>query len=149
MEKEFWKHKSFEEMNRQEWESLCDGCGKCCLIRLEDEDTGDIAITDVACKYLDLGKCKCKDYENRRKNVPDCLVLNPEMIKEYQWLPDTCAYRLLKEGRELYGWHPLISKNPDSVHEAGISRVGHLVCEDDVDDVEDHVIEIIQHFKMI
>ncbi len=137
----FWKRKSLSEMTRREWESLCDGCGKCCLNKLEDEDTGEIALTEVACRYLDLGNCRCTDYANRLTLVPDCISLTPDNVSRLPWLPATCAYRLLAEGSDLYWWHPLVSGDPGTVHEAGVSVRGKVVSEDDVDDLEDHVVE--------
>ncbi len=117
----FWKTKTLAEMTPEEWESLCDGCGRCCLIKLEDEDTGDIAVTRLACKLLDLGTCRCSKYEIRHAYVPDCVVLTPKDIEEMRWLPETCAYRLIHEGDDLRWWHPLVSGTPDTIHEAGIS----------------------------
>jgi hypothetical protein len=117
----FWKSKSLKEMNEQEWESLCDGCGKCCLIGLEDEDTGEIFLTDVACKMLDAKTCRCRDYANRKTHVPDCVKLTPEVVSDVKWLPWTCAYRLIEEGKDLFPWHPLISGDPESVHRANVS----------------------------
>lgn len=119
-------------MSAEEWESLCDGCARCCLVRLEDEDTGAIATTDVVCFLLDSGACRCGDYANRAKRVPDCLVLTPKLIGDLGWLPATCAYRVLDEGGELAWWHPLVSGDPETVHEAGISVRGRVVSETDV-----------------
>lgn len=137
----FWQRKSLAEMTRAEWESLCDGCGKCCLHKLEDIETGEISHTNVACHLLDLGSCRCSDYRNRRKLVPDCLVLKPNAIGELKWLPSTCAYRLLDEGKTLYWWHPLVSGNPDTVHQAGISARGRAISESRASDLEDHIVE--------
>lgn len=117
----YWEYLSLDEMDEAQWEGLCDGCGKCCLIRLEDEDTGEIHTTDVACKLLDIGTCRCSDYPGRKKHVPDCIKLTPAGVRRYSWLPRTCAYRLVDEGRPLFDWHPLISGDPDSVHRAGMS----------------------------
>ncbi len=138
----FWRRKALHEMTRQEWESLCDGCGKCCLIKLEDEDSGDIIATDVTCKLLDLGSCRCSHYEERVRHVPDCVTLTPENIASLAFMPATCAYRMLAEGKPLADWHPLISGDPNSVHEAGISVLGRAVSEVGVPDaeLEDHVI---------
>ena len=130
---QFWKEKKLEEMNSDEWESLCDGCGLCCLIRLEDEDTGDIVQSNIACKYLDLETCRCTDYKNRKENVPDCWVIKPENIDQIYWMPDTCAYKLIYEGRELYDWHPLITGDNKSTHKAAISYIGEMVSEVDAD----------------
>ena len=126
-------------MTPDEWESLCDGCGKCCLHKLEDVDTGDIALTNVSCRYLELDTCRCSDYPNRQRNVSDCVSLHADTVPKLRWLPDTCAYRLVAEGRDLYWWHPLVSGDPETVHAAGISVRGKAVSEDEVDDLEDHV----------
>lgn len=135
----FWKRKRLDEMSPTEWESLCDGCGKCCLHKLEDEDNGDIAMTNVACRYLDLESCRCKDYENRQRNVDDCVQLTPDVVPTLRWLPNTCAYRLVAEGRDLFDWHPLVSGDPETVHSANRSVRGDAISEDDVNDLEDHV----------
>ena len=117
----FWQHKSLEEMTTKEWESLCDGCGLCCMLKLEDEDTGDVYLTRIACKLLDIGKCRCSDYTRRHAKVDDCLRLTPELVDELSWLPETCAYRLVAEGKDLAWWHPLVSGSDETVHEAGVS----------------------------
>ena len=121
MSAEFWKTKSLEEMTEEEWEALCDGCATCCLIQLEDEDTGERVFTKAACRLLDIGQCQCSSYENRVEEVPNCSKVTPELLKTADWLPPTCAYRLVYEGKPLYWWHPLVSKDPNTVHEAGIS----------------------------
>ena len=121
MSEPFWKTKTLAEMSEGEWESLCDGCGKCCVIGLEDEDTGEIYLTDVACKMLDGKACRCSDYPNRQKHVSDCVKLTPENVPELNWLPKTCAYRLVGEKRDLFWWHPLISGDPDTIHAARVS----------------------------
>ena len=126
----FWREKRLEEMTSAEWESLCDGCGRCCLNKLEDEDTGAIAWTDVACRLLDGTTCRCRDYAGRQAEVPDCIPLTPETVRSLSWLPPTCGYRLVAERRDLYWWHPLVSGDPDSVHQAGISVRGRTVSED-------------------
>ncbi len=128
----FWKAKTLEEMTAAEWEALCDGCGQCCLIKLEDEDTGAIAVTRLACRLLDLGSCRCTDYGNRRGHVEDCVKLTPEAVRGLGWLPKTCAYRLIDEGRDLPWWHPLVSGTEDTVHEAGVSIRGAAIGEDNV-----------------
>jgi uncharacterized protein len=118
--KPFWKTKTLREMSRAEWESLCDGCGRCCLNKLEDEDTGKFIHTRAACKLLDLGTCQCTDYANRSTRVPDCVSLTPAKIGRLGWLPPTCAYRLLDEGKSLPWWHPLVSGRRETVKEAGV-----------------------------
>ena len=125
----FWRTKRLEDMSRGEWESLCDGCAQCCLIKLEDEDTGELFHTKVTCKLLDIGACRCRDYENRHEQVPDCIPFTPETIPELHWLPRTCAYRLIGEGKDLHWWHPLVSGDPDTVHEAGVSVRSFAVSE--------------------
>lgn len=119
--KNYWQKKELEDMTRAEWEALCDGCGRCCLVKFEDEDTGAIAYTDVGCTLLDGDTCRCRDYKNRQKKVADCVRLTPEVVRTLKWLPPTCAYKLLAEGEDLPDWHPLITGDPDSVHRAGIS----------------------------
>jgi uncharacterized cysteine cluster protein YcgN (CxxCxxCC family) len=125
----FWETKSLQEMSVAEWESLCDGCGQCCMIKLEDEDTGDIAVTRLACKLLDIGSCRCSNYENRQYHVEDCVKLTPEAVHGLNWLPKTCAYRLIDEGKALLWWHPLISGSPETVHEVGVSVRGRAISE--------------------
>lgn len=120
----FWRRKALEDMTEAEWESLCDGCGRCCMNKLEEEDTGEIFLTRLACRLLDLGSCRCKDYENRRKKVPDCVSITPEKARTLPWLPDTCAYRLVAQGKDLAWWHPLVSGDAQTVHQAGISVRG-------------------------
>jgi uncharacterized cysteine cluster protein YcgN (CxxCxxCC family) len=137
----FWREKTLRQMSRAEWESLCDGCGKCCVHKLEDEDTGELLATNVACRLLDRRTGRCKDYRNRRAYVPECVRLTPEKLLELDWLPSTCAYRLLAEGKDLPDWHPLITGDPESVHAAGQSVRGWTVSEDDVGDLEDFVVD--------
>lgn len=142
-EEAFWKVKSLEEMSRREWESLCDGCGKCCLHKIEDADTGEILATNVACKLLDPKTCRCRDYENRRKHVSDCQILTPKRVASFRWLPSSCAYRLLSEGRDLPRWHPLVSGSPQTVHNAGVSVRGKVVPERPHMELEDFVVDWI------
>jgi len=139
----FWQTKTLADMSEVEWESLCDGCGRCCLNKLEDWDTGEIFFTDVVCWLFDAGSCRCRDYPNRHERVADCIALTPENAGELSWLPPTCAYRLLAEERDLYWWHPLVSGDPETVHVAGISVRGRTLSEADVPDteLEDHVVE--------
>ena len=138
----FWKTKTLAEMSGEEWEALCDGCARCCLNKLEDWDTGEIVWTDVACSLLDHQSCRCKDYGNRAATVPDCIQLTVKEVQNLTWLPPTCAYRLIRDGEDLYWWHPLVSGDPDTVHQAGISVRGRVVSEEgmSVEDYEDHVV---------
>lgn len=139
----FWKRKRLEEMSPAEWESLCDGCGRCCVHRLQDTDTGAVAATRVACRLLDTDHCRCTRYAERTRHVPECTVLTPARARRFRWLPDTCAYRCLAEGRDLAWWHPLVSGDPQSVHRAGISVRGQVISERDVhpEDLADHLWE--------
>ena len=142
--KPFWESKRLEQMTVQEWESLCDGCGLCCLIRFEDEDTGDVVPTRVHCKLFDSQACTCTDYANRREHVPDCIKLTPWNIEALKWMPLSCGYRRVNEGRGLADWHPLVSGDPDTVHQAGVSVRGRVVgSESDIDqaDWEDHIVK--------
>ena len=140
---EFWHDKDLSELSGEEWEALCDGCGRCCLNKLEEEDTGEIYWTDVHCILLDADKCRCKNYGNRQEQVPDCIPLSPDNVSEISWLPPTCAYRLRSEGRELYWWHYLISGSRETVHEAGISVRGRTVSEKDypVEQFEERLVD--------
>ena len=125
----FWETKRLEQMTVPQWESLCDGCGLCCLIRFEDEDTGQIIPTRVACKLLDADLCRCSDYPGRMAQVPDCIKLTPHNIDSMPWMPLSCAYRRLHAGRPLPSWHPLITGDPESVHAAGVSVRGQTISE--------------------
>jgi hypothetical protein len=138
----FWKTRTLEEMTAGEWESLCDGCGRCCLNKLEYEESGEIVWTKVACKLLDPVSCRCKDYENRRAFVPECIRLTPKEVHELSWLPPTCAYRLVRDGEDLYWWHPLVSGDPETVHQAGVSVRNRTVSEEvvDIEDFEDYEV---------
>ncbi len=140
--KPFWKTKSLEEMTPEEWESVCDGCAKCCLIKLEDEDTGDIAYTRLHCRLLDEETCRCADYTNRKTKVPDCVILTPKSVSELKWMPKSCAYRQLNEGKGLPDWHHLISGDASLVHTQGQSIAGRTVSEDTVLD-EDQIDWIV------
>lgn len=139
----FWETKKLEEMSPEEWEALCDGCAKCCLNKIEDIDTGNVYYTNVACQLLNLETCRCLDYLHRVTLVPDCLQITPEMIRDTNWLPKSCAYRRLAEGRGLAWWHPLVSGDPNTVREVGQSVCGKVVSEEDVnmDDLEDMIVD--------
>lgn len=128
----FWEQKKLDELSDAEWESLCDGCGRCCLNKLEDEDTGEIHYTDIACKLLDTTSCRCQHYSTRFKHVPDCLQVRPLDAQKLSWLPASCAYVKVFKGEPLADWHPLISGNPLSVHNAGIGVGGRCVPENEV-----------------
>lgn len=142
----FWEQYRLNELTQAEWEALCDGCGRCCLHKLEDEDTGHIAYTGVACQLLDLSTARCSDYAGRQKRVPDCVRLTPENLDTINWLPASCAYRRLKEGRGLARWHPLVSGTQDTVQAAGISVIGRVLPETAVneEDLEEHVIRWVR-----
>jgi uncharacterized protein len=128
----FWKQKTLDQMTPAEWESLCDGCGRCCLIKLEDEDTAEIHLTRLSCRLLDTGSCRCKNYPERHAHVPDCIAIDPEKVRSLSWLPATCGYRRIDEGHGLAWWHPLVSGSPETVHEAGISVRGFARSEERV-----------------
>ncbi len=137
----FWKDKPLEKLNSDEWEALCDSCAKCCLQRLEDEESGEVYTTNIVCRYLDEDECRCMDYPNRSINVPDCVSVTLELLQDPYWLPSTCAYRLLAEGKDLPDWHPLISGTSESVTSSGNSIKGRVVCETKADNPEHHLIE--------
>ncbi|MCB1614776.1 MAG: YcgN family cysteine cluster protein [Pseudomonadales bacterium] len=141
----FWEEKTLQQMTADEWEALCDGCGKCCLHKLEYEESGEIAYTNVACQYLDNQSCRCQHYEKRFEKVPDCVDLQPGNIATFKWLPESCAYRLLSEGKPLYDWHPLVSGNKDSVHLAGKSVKDRFLSERFVhpEGLEEHIVNWI------
>lgn len=140
----FWEKKPLTELSPQEWEALCDGCGKCCLNKLEDEDTGEVALTRVACRLFDDTTCRCAQYDIRHQFVPECIQLTPQSIAQHAyWLPDSCAYKLLWDGKPLFDWHPLISGSAETVHAAGVSMQNRTLPEFEVheDDWEEHIIE--------
>ncbi|WP_271200167.1 YcgN family cysteine cluster protein [Methylopila turkensis] len=128
--KPFWRVKRLAEMTAPEWESLCDGCGRCCLLKLQDEDTDRIAYVDVSCRLFDRDTCRCSDYPRRAEKVPDCVTLTPGVVEQIGWLPPTCAYRLIEEGKDLPWWHPLVSGDPATVHAAGVSVRGKVFCSE-------------------
>jgi len=137
----FWKRKPLQHMTKAEWESLCDGCGMCCVNKLEYEDTGVVVQTNTCCRLLDTETCQCSDYPNRKKEVPDCIKLTPKVVETMDWLPKTCGYRLVLQGKDLLWWHPLVSGDPDTVHQAGISARGRVISELDAGDLNDHVVK--------
>jgi uncharacterized protein len=140
---EYWKHKNLTEMSQEEWEALCDGCARCCLYKLQDEDTGELFYTNVVCRLLDTYRCRCTNYAQRARLVPTCLVLDADLVSQLSWMPKTCAYRLLAEGKDLEAWHPLVSGDAGSVHHAGISVRYRIVEEKDadMDCLEDYVVD--------
>ncbi|EJF86298.1 YcgN family cysteine cluster protein [Candidatus Bartonella washoeensis] len=139
----FWKVKKLEEISITEWESLCDGCGRCCLHKVEDDDTGDIYATSVACRLLDAETCRCRDYMHRKSIVSDCILLDIATIKTARWLPESCAYRLIYEGQDLQWWHPLVSGNPQTVHQTEFSARGQIeIYEDELSSAEDYLEHI-------
>ena len=142
----FWQSKALAEMTPVEWESLCDGCGRCCLKKLEDERSGKVVYTDVACRLLDRDRCRCRHYDERHERVPDCVAIDPSSAETMRWLPTTCAYRLVAEGKPLEWWHPLVSGDPATVHSAGISVRGRTLTENAVgdDELETRVIRWIK-----
>jgi uncharacterized cysteine cluster protein YcgN (CxxCxxCC family) len=136
----FWKTKPLEAMTRDEWESLCDGCGRCCLHKLRDDETGTLAFTTVACHQLDLHSCGCRDYANRQRHVPDCVNLTAEALREIDWLPPSCAYVRLARGQDLAWWHPLVSGDRDTVHSAGVSVRGRVISEREAGPAENYIV---------
>jgi uncharacterized cysteine cluster protein YcgN (CxxCxxCC family) len=142
MTQPFWKRKTLQEMTRKEWESLCDGCAKCCLHKIEDIDSGELYFTNIVCHLLDTDTCRCTDYVHRRRRVPDCVeIFNVEDVASLKFMPSTCAYRLLSEGKDLPPWHPLVSGDRNSVHEAGQSVRGRVFVESEDLILEDHIVE--------
>ena len=144
----FWQTKTLAQMTPQEWESLCDGCAKCCLHKLQDEEDGEVYYTDVACRYLNLTSARCNAYGDRLTNVPECVALTPDNIQDMPWLPDTCAYKLLHQGQALPAWHPLIAKNSIKMQKKGVSVLGRVVSETWVspDQYEERVIYWVNSF---
>ena len=141
----FWKRKALSEMSEKEWESLCDGCGKCCLVKLEDADNSSKTyFTDVGCKLLDGESCRCTDYKHRSEKVKDCVRLTPRNIRRIVWLPPSCGYRLVADGKDLYWWHPLISGDPETVHQAGVSVRGRVGATEEAvrdEELEDRIVD--------
>ena len=145
--KNFWEYKSLDEMSSQEWESLCDGCARCCMVKLEDEETGSVDYTAVVCRLLDDDSCRCTSYLERHALVPNCVRLTPSNVLDFKWLPVSCAYRRISEGKSLEPWHPLISKRSDSIHEAQISVQDKVVSELSVHEnhLEDMIIKWVEY----
>ena len=144
VETRFWKTTPLDELSEAQWESLCDGCARCCLVKLEDEESGELCYTSVVCRYLEIGHCRCSAYSDRTRLVPDCLQVTQENISHLYWMPQSCAYRLLAEGKPLPEWHPLVSGNSESIHDAGISVRGYAISEQDLnedDDLEDFILD--------
>ncbi len=143
---EWWHEKSLEELSDAEWEALCDGCAKCCLHKLEDEDTGEVFYTKVRCRYLEEATCRCSDYPRRSELVPNCIALRPADREDLGWLPSTCAYRLRSQGARLPEWHPLVSGTIETVHGAGISIRGRTVSDEYVhpDGYDEHIVRWVE-----
>ncbi|QHI95099.1 YcgN family cysteine cluster protein [Aristophania vespae] len=137
----FWKTTSLKDMTREQWESLCDGCGRCCLHKFREDETDEILWTNVGCRLLDKETCRCKDYEKRHKRIRDCITLTPELLEETDWLPASCAYRLLRDGFDLPKWHPLVSGSFDTIHESGASVRQRFINERYVDIIEDYITD--------
>jgi uncharacterized cysteine cluster protein YcgN (CxxCxxCC family) len=138
----FWREKTLKQMSPTEWESLCDGCGKCCLHKIR-EATGELKLTTVACRLLDTQSCRCANYARRKTLVPDCVVLTAQSVRKITWLPDTCAYRLLAEGKDLPEWHPLVSGDPATVHTSGVSVRERVISERDAGPLHEHVVDVL------
>ncbi|MRI32364.1 YcgN family cysteine cluster protein [Endozoicomonas sp. OPT23] len=145
MSRPFWETVPLHQMTSEQWESLCDGCGRCCLHKLEDEDSGEVFYTSIACRLLDTKTCQCSNYPERMRHVPECLKLTVADIPDFHWLPETCAYRLIAKGEPLREWHPLVSGNKQSIHDSGVSVRKIAIEESRVaeEDWEDHLIELI------
>lgn len=136
----FWRSKSLAAMSKVEWESLCDGCGRCCLHKLEDDETGEIHYTNVACQLLDIETCRCRRYGVRHWVMHDCVRLTPKTAGRLSWLPSTCAYRLLADGKDLPAWHPLVTGDPESTHQAGMSVRGRAIAEETAGELDQHIV---------
>lgn len=145
MRERFWEQYPLEELTAEEWEALCDGCGQCCLLKFQDEESGELAVLNLACELLDVHSCRCSDYEHRLERVPECTRLTPERVGEFRWLPHSCAYRRVAEGRKLARWHPLLSGDPERVHRKGVSVRSFAVTSRGVpeEQYEDHIIAVI------
>jgi len=141
--KNFWKNKRLAELTLEEWEALCDGCAICCLYKIEDEESSEVHLTNVACRFLDLQSCRCQLYDQRRSAMPTCIKLTPSKVASLSWLPDTCAYRLVMQGQPLPDWHPLVTGDPQTVHQAGASVKGRVMRETEanMNALEDYVID--------
>ena len=139
----FWENKTLDQMTHEEWESLCDGCAKCCLHKIQAQDDGKVYFTNIACRLLDCESCRCQNYKNRMKIIHDCVHLTPSLINELKWLPKTCAYRRLSEGRGLAWWHPLVSGDPDTVRQAKISICDRVIPESliDITELEEYIVD--------
>ncbi|MDT8878575.1 YcgN family cysteine cluster protein [Halomonas saccharevitans] len=145
MRERFWERFDLQELTDEEWEALCDGCGQCCLLKFQDEESGDLAVLNVACELLDIQSCRCSDYDNRFEKVPDCTQLTPERIDDFRWLPKSCAYRRVAEGRKLAAWHPLIAGGSERMHRKGVSVRSFAVSQREVpeEELEEHIIAIL------
>ncbi|WP_380873082.1 UPF0260 protein [Sphingomonas sp. DBB INV C78] len=141
--KPFWETTPLDKMDRAQWESLCDGCGKCCVHKLEDDETGQLYPTNIACRLLDRRSGQCRDYKHRRAYVPECVRLTPTLLRKIDWLPTTCAYRLIDEGKPLPEWHYLVCGDREAVHRAGESVRGWTVSEGEAGDFENHIVDRI------
>jgi len=139
MPKNYWEYKKLSKMSQSEWEQLCDGCAKCCLHKLEDEDTGELYGTNVVCQYLDQETCQCNDYKNRSVLVPDCITLTSQNLDQVYFMPSSCSYRLLAEGKPLPKWHPLVTGDKESTHDSGNSVRDKVTSELEVDDLMHHL----------
>lgn len=143
MRERFWEHYSLDQLSSEEWEALCDGCARCCLQKLEDEASGEVYYTAIACHLLNLEQCSCSDYPNRNRNVPNCVHLTRERTAEFHWLPATCGYRLMREGQPLPPWHPLMSGSEESVHEAGVSIRSFAMLETGEEELEAYLLDAL------